>query len=104
MRRSKLELYVAVLNALTIRGPLNVSGLALRARLNYVQLKPILNNLVNEGVIQEQHLRDGSVVYAATSFGQRLSTQFKQPDDSTSKVALTNQVRQNMIALLIRPR
>jgi len=101
MRRSKLELYIAVLNVVAIRGPLNITGLALRARLNYKQIKPILNNLMNKGVIQEQHLRNGSVVYAATPSGQRLSTQFKQADESTSKIALTNQVRQNMVALLI---
>ncbi len=101
MRRSKLELYIAVLNAVAIRGPLNVTGLVLRARLNYKQIKPILNNLINKGAIQEQHLRNGSVVYAATPLGQRLSTQFKQTDESKSKIALTNQVRQNMVAMLI---
>ncbi len=101
MRRSKLELYVAVLNAVAIRGPLNITGLALRARLNYVQIKPILNNLINKGTIQEQHLRNGSIVYAATPLGQRLSTQFKRTSESKSKTALTNQVRQNMVAMLI---
>jgi predicted transcriptional regulator len=99
MRRSKLELYVAVLNAVAVRGPLNITGLALRARLNYVQLKPLLNNLINKGAIQEQHLRNGSIVYAATSLGQRLSTQFKHADES--KTALTNQAKQNMAAIII---
>ena len=99
MRRSKLDLYVAVLNAVAVHRPLNVTGLLLSARMNYVQLKPILNNLISKGVIQEQHLRNGAVVYATTPLGQRLSTQFKQTDES--KTALTNQAKQNMIAILI---
>ncbi len=99
MRRSKLELYVAVLNVAAIRGPLNITGLVLRARLNHVQIKPILNNLINKGAIQEQHLRNGSIVYAATPLGQRLSTKFKQTDES--KTALTNQAKQNMATILI---
>jgi predicted transcriptional regulator len=78
MRRTKLDLYVAVLKAVDIHGSLNITGLTLRVRLNYVQLKPILNDLIDKGVIEEQHLRNCSIVYAATPLGQRLSTQFKQ--------------------------
>src|SRR5208283_5337049 len=98
MRRSKLELYVAVLNAVAIRGPQNITGLLLRARMNHVQLKPILNNLIGKGAIQEQHLRNGSIVYAATPLGQRLSTQFKPTDES--KTAFTNQAKQNILAII----
>jgi predicted transcriptional regulator len=72
MRRSKIELYTAVLNAVAIHGPLNITGLARRARLNHVQITPILNNLMKNGAIQEQLLRNGSIVYAATPMGQRL--------------------------------
>jgi predicted transcriptional regulator len=94
MRRSKLDLHVAVLKAVDIHGPLNITGLTLRVRLNYVQLKPILKNLINKGTIQEQHLRNGSTVYAATPLGQRLSTQFKQIDES--KTALTIEAKQTI--------
>ena len=99
MRRSKLDLYIAVLNAVATHGSLNVTGLALRARLNYMQLKPLLNNLIDKGAIQEQHLKNGSIVYAATSLGQRLSTQLRQADES--KMALTNQAKQNMMTILV---
>lgn len=69
----------------------------LRTRLNYTQIKPILNNLINKRAIQEQQLRNGSIVYAATPLGQRLSTQFKQTAES--KTALTNQAKQNMVSM-----
>jgi len=98
MRRSKLDLYVAVLNAAAVHKPLNITGLLLSARLNYVQLKPILNNLINKEIIQEQHLRNGSIVYAITPLGQRLSIQFNKAEEP--KAALTNQAKQNMIAIL----
>lgn len=98
MRRSKLELYVAVLNVVAIRGPLNITGLLLRARLNHVQLKPILNNLINKGVIQEQHLENDSIVYVLTSLGQRLSKQFKQVEES--KWSLDDLPEQTIAALI----
>ena len=80
MRRSKLELYVSVLNAVLIHGPINITALSLRARLNYVQLKPIILNLVKKGAAQEQITQNGSIFYTATPLGYRLSTQFKQTD------------------------
>jgi hypothetical protein len=66
---------------------LNITGLTLRVRLNYVQLKPILNNLINQEAIQELHLRNGSNVYAATSLRIALPTQFKQAEDSKTALA-----------------
>jgi predicted transcriptional regulator len=99
VRRSKLELYVAVLNAVAVRGPLNITGLLLRARLNHVQLKPILTNLISKGAVQELHLRGSSIVYAATPLGQRLSNQLKPTGES--KTALPDEAKQNLVAMLI---
>jgi len=81
MRRSKLELYVSVLNSVLIHGPINITALSLRARLNYVQLKPIILNLVKKGAAQEQITQNGSIFYTATPLGYRLSTQFKQTEN-----------------------
>jgi len=97
MRRSKLDLYVSVLNSVIIYGPLNISQMTLRSRLNYVQLKPILNGLMNKDYIR-QYEKDGSVFFAPTSLGQQLLTGFRQMDKS--EIVLTKQSEPDLLNML----
>ena len=70
MSRSKLELYVDILDALVAYGPLKVTWIILKARVNYAQLKPLLNNMITKGFVKEKTLEDGSVVFEATRKGR----------------------------------
>jgi len=99
MRRSKLDLCIAVLDVVLTCGPLNITGLLLRGRMNYVQLKPILHNLMNQGAVQEQRSRNGSIIYAVTPLGQQLSAWLKQTDNS--KTVLTTEIKQNNFEMII---
>ena len=97
MRRSKLDLYVSVLNSVVIHGPLNISQMTLRSRLNYVQLKPILNGLMNKDYIR-RYEKDGSVFFASTFVGQQLLTGFSQMDKS--KMVLTKGSEPDLLNML----
>ncbi len=70
MARSKLELCLDVLRVLEEHEGSKVSWILLRARVNYVTLKPVLQKLLEEALVEEAGLRDGSVLYAITSRGR----------------------------------
>jgi predicted transcriptional regulator len=69
MRRSKLEIYVDILNVLAQRGPLNVTHIDYEANVNYTILKEYLNFLMKQGLIEERVVGKDRVVYAVTDRG-----------------------------------
>jgi len=80
MRRSKLELYTDILQAIVVSGPLKVSWLTLKAKANYVQLKPVLTFLLKKAFVEETKLRDGSAAFGATELGRNVLAKLKQVD------------------------
>ena len=78
MARSKLELYVNILEVLAVHGPLRVTRITLKARVNYVLLKRVLDDLIGKSLIEDRKLKDGEVVFAATTLGRRVLKQYKQ--------------------------
>ncbi len=97
MSRSKLELYVDILEAIVNSGPLKVTWISLKARINYAVMKPMLNNMVARALVEERRFKDGSVGFCATKLGRESLEQFKSfsnfnpialSETCTNKVAL----------------
>ncbi len=77
MRRSKLEIYLKVLEVLDVHGPLGVTKITLRARINYEPLKPILNTLKEKALIDEKTIKN-QIVLAINAKGKRILNQLAQ--------------------------
>ena len=54
MARSKLEIYLGILEVLALRGPLSISHITLKARLNHNVAKPYLNFLVKQNLVEKK--------------------------------------------------
>lgn len=68
MRRSKLSIYVDILNVLAQRGPLKITPIMCEAKVNFNLLKKHLCFLINQGLIVKNE--DGkSWVYSNTVRG-----------------------------------
>jgi predicted transcriptional regulator len=84
MRRSKLEMYVDILNVLAQRGPLKVSHIMYKANVNCNILKEYLDFLIKQGLIEERVVRKSSVVYANTARGTEVIKFFRELDKALS--------------------
>ena len=80
LRRSKLQLCLAVLEALVDFGPLRVSWLTLRARMNYGVLKGVLVDLVSAGLVERRRLGNGGLGFAVTGFGRSVLMRCRRLD------------------------
>jgi predicted transcriptional regulator len=66
MRRSKMEMYISTLEALAYYGPLKITRITYKAKMNCSQLKPILDDLIQNKLVEERTLRKNQIFYAAT--------------------------------------
>jgi len=66
MRRSKLEMYISTLEALAYYGPLRVTRITYKAKVNGGQLKVILDDLIQNGLVEKRAFNDSKVFYVAT--------------------------------------
>lgn len=66
MRRSRMEMYISTLEALTYFGPLKLTKVTYKAKMNCSQLKTILADLIGKKLVEERTLKTDKVVYAAT--------------------------------------
>lgn len=71
MRRSKLQMYVDVLNVLVFHGPMRVTRITSKTNLSHGLLKPILNNLIQNNLVEERALRKNAIVYAPTKAARK---------------------------------
>ncbi|MGB9960238.1 MAG: winged helix-turn-helix domain-containing protein [Candidatus Bathyarchaeales archaeon] len=80
MRRSKLEIYEAILENLA-RKPLRVDSIAYRTNMNCIVVKQYLDFLANNGLVEEKFVGDknfyaiterGKAVFRALSFQKRI--------------------------------
>jgi len=101
LSRSKLELYVDILEVMVVHGPLKVTWITLRARVNYALLKPILSSLMEKALVEEKKVKHGIVVFAATDLGRRSLEQYRQ--FSKSPRIVTVEKAQSIPALLLSP-
>jgi predicted transcriptional regulator len=66
MRRSQLEIYISILQALCYYGPLKLTKITYKANVNCDHLKECLAVLVEKGLVVERTSPNSKVVYAST--------------------------------------
>jgi len=80
MKRSKLEIYVDILEVLAQKGPLKVTHIIYKANVNCKVLKEYLDFLNKQGLIEERVVGNGKVVYANTAHGTEVLKFFREID------------------------
>ena len=81
MRRSKLEMYVDILQVLALKGQLKLTHIMYKSNVSCKVLKVQLDFLQKNGLIEERKLRKEKVVYAITQKGMttlKAFTEIKQ--------------------------
>jgi predicted transcriptional regulator len=69
MRRSKLEVYVDILNVLAHRGPLKLTHIMYKANVNCNILKGYVDFLIKQGLVEKRTITKMRVVFAITTRG-----------------------------------
>ena len=80
MKRSKLEIYVDILEVLAQKGPLKVTHIIYKANVNCKVLKEYLDFLNKQGLIEERVVGCRKVVYANTAHGTEVLKFFREID------------------------
>jgi predicted transcriptional regulator len=78
MRRSKLEMYVDILTVLAHKGPLKLTHIMYKAKVNCSVLKEYLDFLIKQGLVEERTMKKQRLVYAVTQKGMTVLKYFKE--------------------------
>ncbi len=78
MRRSKLETYVAILNALAHRGPLKLTHITQKANVNCSVLKGYIDFLVKNDLVEERLAKRSHAFFAITQRGINVLKYFRE--------------------------
>lgn len=78
MRRSKLQIYIDVLDALVFYGPMRLTRITYKTNLSYVLLKPILQNLLKNNLVEIRIMKKNVCLYAATNAARTKLLRFKE--------------------------
>jgi predicted transcriptional regulator len=78
MRRSKLEMYIDILQVLAHRGALKLTHVMYKANVNCSILKDYLEFLIKQGLVEERTLGKRRVIYAITQRGITVLTYFRE--------------------------
>ena len=77
MRRSKLEIYIDVLEAFAKNGPIRLTKVTLKAKISYIPLKKITANLVAENLVEEKRT-ENYMTYSATPKAKMVLSRLKE--------------------------
>ena len=80
--KSNLELHVDVLRDLACHGPLQISNLKDKAKIDGLTLKKHLEFLVQNSLVEKRSKNKAKVLYAITERGQTLLSWFSQFNDA----------------------
>ena len=78
MRRSKLEMYVDILQVLSRRGPLKLTHVMYKANVNCKVLKEYLDFLIKQNLIEERIVGKSRTVFAITPRGITVLKYFRE--------------------------
>ena len=78
MRRSKLEMYVDILQVLSRRGPLKLTHIMYKANVNCKVLKEYLDFLTKQNLIEERPVGKNRTVFAITPRGITVLKYFRE--------------------------
>jgi predicted transcriptional regulator len=78
MRRSKLEIYIDILDVLALKGQLKLTHIMYKSNVNCKVLKEQLEFLIKNGLVEERILRKERIVYSATPKGIKVLKYFRE--------------------------
>jgi len=78
MRRSKLEMYVEILDVLSLRGPLKLTHIMYKSNVNCSVLKEQLDFLKKNSLVEERVMKRERVVFAITPRGTTVLKAFRE--------------------------
>ena len=78
MRRSKLEMYIDILETLALKGQLKLTHIMYKSNVNCKVLKEQLLFLINNNLVQERTLRKEKTVYSITPRGLQILKSFRE--------------------------
>ena len=78
VRRSKLEMYLSILEFLSLKGPSKPTHIMYKTNLCYRFLNEFLDNLIDRELVEEQATAEDLVLYAITQRGQDVVRSFRQ--------------------------
>ncbi|HEX7483128.1 MAG TPA: winged helix-turn-helix domain-containing protein [Candidatus Bathyarchaeia archaeon] len=78
MRRSKLEMYIDILNALAHKGPLKLTHIMYKANVNCSLLKESLEFLIKQGLVEKRTIKKERMVFAVTQRGINVLKYFRE--------------------------
>jgi predicted transcriptional regulator len=78
MRRSKLEIYIDILDVLALKGQLKLTHIMYKSNVNCKVLKEQLEFLIKNSLVEERILRKEKVVYGITSKGIQVLKYFRE--------------------------
>ena len=78
MRRSKLEMYVDILDVLSLRGPLKLTHIMYKSNVNCSVLKEQLDFLKKNCLVEERVMKRERVVFAITQRGTTVLKAFRE--------------------------
>jgi predicted transcriptional regulator len=78
MRRSKIEIYISTLEALAYYGPMKITRITYKAKLNCSPLKAILDDLIQKDLVEERTVEKNGIVYAATPKARTILSYFNE--------------------------
>lgn len=78
MRRSKIEMYISTLEALAYYGPLRLTRVTYKAKMNCSQLKTILADLIQKKLVEERKLGRNNIFYAATPKARTILSHYEE--------------------------
>ncbi|MEM2098907.1 MAG: winged helix-turn-helix domain-containing protein [Candidatus Bathyarchaeia archaeon] len=78
MRRSKLEMYMAILKALAQRGPMRLTHIMYKANVNCTVLKECMAYLIKQGLVEERAIKKRCTKYAITARGITILKYFRE--------------------------
>ena len=77
MRRSKLEIYIDILQVLAFRGQMKLTHIMYKSNVNCSVLKEQLDLLIKTSLVEERIVEKEKVVYAITLKGMQVLKAFK---------------------------
>jgi predicted transcriptional regulator len=93
MRRSKMEMYLSTLQALIYHGPQRITRISYKAKMNHVQLKAILSDLIQKKLVEERRFETNNVVYAATAKARNIVSHFDELNKIFLMITEDNQAK-----------
>jgi predicted transcriptional regulator len=78
MRRSKLEMYIDILNVLGNRGPLKLTHIMYKANINCSVLNEYIDFLIKQNLIEKRTIQKERIVFEITQRGITVLKYFRE--------------------------